>query len=782
MRVFQYIRRLIALSVVLAATPAVAQGHPDWAARMASGLTDRQDGRIELSIVHLQQARQTAANDTERGQAAGELGAALLQARKLEQAAAALDEAYGLATGERRARVALDLGNLAVLRKNHAVLRKNHADAFERYNEARQLAGEQTPLGIAASLNLARLSGESERHARLSALYEQIAGNPATRLDARLYLNLGHQARGLGQAALPLAYRSLERARRIAAQAPASPLSSSTASSRVHLETLDELAQLYEEQGRHADALRLTQQALERLRGDARGANGDLHGTLEWRQGRLYRALGEERLALAAFERAVGQIERIRQDIPIDYDDGQSSLRSTFEPIYMGLVDSLLGAAGAAPPAQREALLQRARDTLELLRQTEMQDYLGDRCAVDAVKGGSATVVLPGSAILYPVIFADRTELLLQTGAGMARYTSHIAGERIRETATTLARELRDNDGRHLVPAQRLYDWILRPLDGFMTANAIDTLIVVPDATLRVVPLAALHDGERHAIEKYAIATVAGLSMTNTTTPPRTAMPALVAGASTFGQVVEKYGTSRLAELLDNEPRHSLPPAPTAPGTLRSARAGAAMSTNPLGDASRTRAERLDSMRNALALPGVTEEIHALQRIVPGTTLLDGEFTLDAFRLAAQSEQYRIVHIASHGVFGGSADSSYILAYDDLLTLNGLQTMLMGEQFRKHPIELLSLSACETAAGNDRAPLGIAGAAMKARAKSVLGTLWPVDDRAAVSVMEQFYSGFTRQGLGKAQALRQAQRQLIGDSRLAHPFYWAPFTLIGNWL
>lgn len=143
---------------------------------------------------------------------------------------------------------------------------------------------------------------------------------------------------------------------------------------------------------------------------------------------------------------------------------------------------------------------------------------------------------------------------------------------------------------------------------------------------------------------------------------------------------------------------------------------------------------------------------------------------------------YRIVHIASHGVFGGSADASYIMAYDDVLTLDGLQSLLKSEEFRKNPIELLSLSACETADGDERSPLGISGAAIKARAKSVLGTLWPVDDNAARKVMEKFYVVLHAGQASKTEALRQAQLELIRSSDLAQPFFWAPFVLIGNWL
>ena len=150
----------------------------------------------------------------------------------------------------------------------------------------------------------------------------------------------------------------------------------------------------------------------------------------------------------------------------------------------------------------------------------------------------------------------------------------------------------------------------------------------------------------------------------------------------------------------------------------------------------------------------------------------------DARRIGA----YRVVHVASHGVFGGTADSSYVLAYDDLLTLDGLESLLKSDKFRRNPIELLSLSACQTAEGDDRSPLGIAGAAIKARARSVVATLWGVEDNSARMAMETFYRGLLVDRMSKAQALRQSQIELLRSDDYKHPFFWAPFVLIGNWL
>ena len=572
---------------------------------------------------------------------------------------------------------------------------------------------------------------------------------------------------------MPLAWRSLDKARALSAAQP---------HLRPHLEALDALAQLYEEQQRYAEALRLSQQALGPLRADARHKNGDLHVSLEWRQGRIYRAMGQNAQALGAYQRAVSQLEILRPDIPIEDDDGRPTYRTTFEPVYLGLVDSLFKAVDSLPPSEHGPLLHQARDAVELVKQTELQDYLGDRCVVDAVKGGSATVIPPRTAVLYPIIFADRLELLLETATGITRFTTPVSSGAIAQASDALGREMRSRGTHYLVHARQLYDWVLRPLDAALAAGAIDTLVVIPDASLRTVPVGALHDGARFAIEKYAITTATGMSMTNTTAPLRQSMTALIAGASTFGGVVEKIGTRRMEALLSSS-------GPIAPSrNLRAIQprnltvSAADPSASSTSSTATALTSKLDALRTALALPGVTQEILALQRILPATSLIDAEFTVDAFRQAATSVQYRIVHVASHGIFGGTAESSYILAYDDLLTLDGLQKMLSGEQFQKNPIEILSLSACETAAGNDRAPLGISGAAMKARAKSVLGTLWPVDDEAAVNVMTQFYTGVAQQGQTKAQALQQSQIQLIRNPKLAHPFFWAPFALIGNWL
>lgn len=761
---------LIALTLVGAFSCSYSHGAEagSWEAAIAAGVASREQGNLDLSIGQLGQARQSAANERERMRTAAELGASLLQARRFDQAKPYLLDAYAYFSGDERAVVALDLGNLALLRREAA-------DAQRYYEEVLRLCAGNPALELSARLNLLRLTPQAERTKQLGQLFDAIAavGEPALR--ARFYLNLGSQAMSRGRSDPELAFRSLDRARQLLAD---------VGNGRLRVEVLDALAQLYEDQGRLPDALRLNGQAMAAAAALAPGIVGDLAIGLEWRQARLQVAVGREDLALAAYQRAVVHIERLRQDIPIEYDDGRSSFRQTLEPVYLGLAELLLKEADRQSGAAKGAYLRRARDTIELIKQSELQDYLGDRCTVEAVRhggtgGGAAAVpaVPAGTAVLYPVIFREHVELLLETASGISRRSLPVSGALVREAALTFAADLRDGDAGYLPRARQLYDWLLAPFDALVLEQKIHTLIVVPDGALRLVAVGALHDGSRFAIEKLAIGTVTGLSITNTSPAPTRALQSLIAGVSEFGPVVDKLergeaGRAPSAGASGREPsrglsgRHTLRAIRSTPATLETDTSG----------------ERTRALREALALPGVKDEVAAVGKILPGASMLDAAFTVEGFRREAEGEPPQIIHIASHGVFGGAADTSYILAYDDILTLDGLQSLLKSDQFRKKPIELLTLSACETAEGNDRSPLGISGAAIKARAKSVLGTLWPVEDNAARRIMETFYRGLTADHLSKAEALRRAQLELLRSEAFAHPFYWAPFLLVGNWL
>ena len=144
---------------------------------------------------------------------------------------------------------------------------------------------------------------------------------------------------------------------------------------------------------------------------------------------------------------------------------------------------------------------------------------------------------------------------------------------------------------------------------------------------------------------------------------------------------------------------------------------------------------------------------------------------------------YRVVHLATHGQFSSDINDTYILTWDARLDVKQLGELLQTKALDSRiPIELLVLSACKTAKGDNRAALGLAGIALQSGARSTIASLWSVEDRATATFMEDFYQELAKTGTTKADALRNAQLSLIKNPSFTHPFYWSPFVLIGNWL
>ncbi|RYF43785.1 MAG: CHAT domain-containing protein [Comamonadaceae bacterium] len=729
--------------------------HAAWAGESdvlrAQGEAARRRGDVDAAIVLLLQAREQAATPAAAATAALSLGAALLQARRLEEAREALDAAHrATADASSRAAAALELGNLAMLLKQ-----PERARAFYLQVTADGEAGGADVL--AAQVNLARLAPAADRAKQIAALLPRLLQWPDAAVRAQLLLNAGELATQAGPAGLPVAHASLAQARSDSQQVPAS---------RSHVAALAGLAGLYESQGRWDEVLQLGQSALDAAQ-TARPPQTprqlqDLLMAVEWRQARAWRQQGRADLALAAAMRAVEHAQAVRPDLPIEAADGRSSYQAVLQPLLELFVDLQLAALDQLPAARQAVALTRVRDAVEAMRQSEMQDFLGDRCTVEEA---DAARLEPGAVALYPILLSDRLELLVQTRDTLRRVTVPVPRTQVVAAARDLAGALRTGQDGYLAPARRLYDWLVRPVEGELEGR--HTLVVVPDGPLRLVPFAALNDGQQPLLQRIALGTVTGMSMTDAGRPRTGRISALLAGVAEPGPVVEKLA---LGEVLR--------PAPSASLTGRApmlAQRTARSAARALG------AREAEAMRRDLALPGVRDEVAAIAALTGGKVLLDGAFTVRAFEREAEGGDYRVVHIASHGVFGGSADTSYILAFDDLLGINRLQSVLRSDKLQQSPIDLLTLSACETADGNDRAPLGIAGAAMRARARSVLGTLWPVDDDAARQLMESFYRGLARDGQSKAAALREAQLALLRQPVTRHPYFWAPFSLIGNW-
>ena len=566
-----------------------------------------------------------------------------------------------------------DLGNVFTSQNRYA-------EALEAYGESVRVAEQQhdRALAVRALINAATASMQQGQYqaarTRLDMAWAQMQGVPPSHDNAYSFINIG------------LAYASLSASlseddtpltlRAAAALNAAARLARTINDQRALSYALGHLGELYEEEQRYHEALQLTRQAL--FAAQQVQAPESLY-RWQWQTGRLLKALGDLDAAIASYRHAVDTLQSFRQEMAVGSGSSRTSFRERIGPVYFGLVDLLFQRAAALPDrAQYEPLLVEARDAVELFKAVELRDYFNDDC-VDAAR--QRVVNLEGiaqSAItIYPILLPERTEMLLSLPDGLRRITVPVTAERLTQEVRELRRLLEKVTTREYLPhAQQLYDWLIRPIEPALASTTIDTLVFVPDGPLRTIPMAALHDGQQFLISKYAIATTPGVKLTDPRTLPR--------------------GNPRMLALGLTE-----------------------------------------AVQGFSALPYVASELATLQRLYRAEVLLNQRFLLPSVDKELQEKPFSIVHIASHGQFDSDVTKTFVLTFDDKLTMDRLEQMVGRLRFREDALELLTLSACQTAAGDDRAALGLAGVAIKAGARSALATLWFIDDQASSELIAE---------------------------------------------
>ncbi|MEW6494566.1 MAG: CHAT domain-containing protein [Cyanobacteriota bacterium] len=339
----------------------------------------------------------------------------------------------------------------------------------------------------------------------------------------------------------------------------------------------------------------------------------------------------------------------------------------------------------------------------------------------------------------------DRLELILITAEGNPiRRSVNATRAEVVKVAQELHRQVSDryNASGFFAPAQQMYRWLTTPLEQDLQQRGIKNLSYIMDTGLRSIPLAALHDGKQFIVEQYSVGLMPSLSLTDTRYVDVRNASVLAMGASQFTD--QKF------------------------------------------------------------LPAVPMELSVITgQLWQGQSYLNEAFTVSNLKSARQQVPYRIIHLATHAQYQLSKPNrSYIQFWDNKLRLDELRQLKLN----KPPVELLVLSACRTALGDEDIELGFAGIAAQSGVKTVLGSLWYVSDEGTLGLMTKFYEQLKRAPI-KAEALRQAQVAMlkgevrfedgklitsndsfplppsmnrIGDRTLTHPYYWSAFTLIGN--
>ncbi|MFB2769557.1 CHAT domain-containing protein [Pelatocladus sp. BLCC-F211] len=459
---------------------------------------------------------------------------------------------------------------------------------------------------------------------------------------------------------------------------------------------------------------------------------GDIAYLWQWQLGYIFKMRGKIPSAIASYKEAYDTLISLRRDLVALNPDVQFSFRDNVEPVYRQFVDLLLQPQDQSGEVN-QANLQQARTVIEALQFTELENFFRQACLQASTENIDEVVDKTDSqtAVIYPIILKDRLEIILKlpNQSELEHYTINQQANEVEKKLEELQRSLAEPDRINQVKqfSGLVYDWLIKPRENKLIEMNIKTLVFVLDGSLRNIPMAVLYDqqNKKFLIQKYAVALAPGLQLVDPKPLQRRKFYALTAGVSQ---------------------------------------------------------KRKIEGRSFSSLKNVKYELDKIQSAIPKhKRLLNQNFTEDNVRYQIKEASYNVVHIATHGEFSSSAEKTFILTWDQLLKVKDFDQLLrLGNSSKSRAIELLVLSACQTALGDKRATLGLAGIAVRAGARSTLATLWSVDDGSTAKLMIKFYKELEDPKLTKAEALQRAQLDLLDQYQI--PYLWAPYVLVGNWL
>ncbi len=438
-----------------------------------------------------------------------------------------------------------------------------------------------------------------------------------------------------------------------------------------------------------------------------------------WQMGRILTKTGQTKSAIAPYRSAITSLQAIRGDLVQASRTRTLNFQEQIEPIYRQLLQLLLS-QNVSEDNIDDILIIR-----DLLQVSELENFFQDDClSLDPNLAPLATLQQTNSVIVNSIILQQGTYLIWQFPNGKRTvHAINIAQPELEQLAQQWQLSLKNfKNDNYLFLSQKLYRLFFNPdIESELAKINPSQLVFINDGILRNVPMSALHDGQQFLIEKYAISTSLGLNLQ-------------LKEKDSFNKEVLAFGLSLKTD-------------------------------------------------NFSSLPYVKEELNQLKQIVPkNKQFLNEKFTASNFFEKTQYTDFSVIHVATHGWFSDSAENSFLQAYSSQISLPELENALVQRNltFPQNPLELMVLSACDTATGNARATLGMSGVAIRAGVNSVLGSLWSIQDQETVPLISEFYRHWTTLNSSKPESLRQAQLTFINSRDNNHPFFWSAMILIAN--
>ncbi len=495
---------------------------------------------------------------------------------------------------------------------------------------------------------------------------------------------------------------------------------------------------LYELPGKKhnlAQAEKLTKQALSIA---STFENSDIAYQFFWQLGRIYKTQGKTENAISTYTKAYNALQSLRGDLVAINPEVQYSFRDSIEPVYRELVQLHLDYADSLTksgksPKKVQNLLSKAREVIQSLQLAEINDFFQEACVEAEPK--NIDQIDTTAAVFYTIILPEKLGVILSLPNQPLKLHIHeITKKELEDKVEDVRSSLIEPNSKAASLYQELYSWLIQPFEKELTANKqIKNLAFVLDGELRNIPMSVLLDkNNKFLIEKYAVAVAPGLDLVKP--KPITEIQNL------------RVLTAGLSELQKDLPAH----------------------------------------QGFEGLPYVKLELEEIQNLgLSSEVILNQSFLTPTIRKEINAATFPIIHLATHGKFSSDVENTFILVWDNRINVKDLKNLLQKNQLNQSlSIELLVLSACETAIGDKRAALGLAGVAVRAGARSTLATLWSVADESTAELMREFYrqlKNAKKNNINKVQALQAAQLSLINNEKYKHPYFWAPFVIVGNW-
>lgn len=482
--------------------------------------------------------------------------------------------------------------------------------------------------------------------------------------------------------------------------------------------------------------------------------------------GQLLEQEGETNDAIAAYTSAYNILQSLRADLNTNSKVIQFDFRQEVKPLYLRLANLLLQ---TDQPQLSKSLnlshtqnhltqnLESARQVIESLQLAELDNFFQDPCVETAKETITIDQIDPQAAVIYPIVLSDRLDIIFSLpNRPLQRFSSVVGATKVNQTidllydslynpsvnnsavnifSTTVldTEEVEENMQTILPILQQINGWLIEPLIPALEVNQIKTLVFVLNGNLQNVPISALFDGKQYLLEKYSVALAPSLQLLQPQSVARNEIKVLAAGLSKQVEIQENIFP---------------------------------------------------------ALINVPAELNQIEEIFPQSKqLLNEEFTITTIKNQLDGD-FSIVHLATHGLFSSNPEQTFIVGGDGKkIDINTLSSLLNSSRI---PPDLVVLSACETATGDELAILGLAGVAVRSGASSIIASLWSVDDASTAKLMGKFYQEFKNPHAKKVDALRMAQLSLVNSLRNnppssvlknfpPHPYYWSPYVLVGNW-